>query len=180
MPVNRHQKARTTPAIRQELRESPLSMAALARRYHLTQATGRQWRRRAETTDRSHRPHHLHPTCTPPAPHLHPTRSPAPAAVVVARRQSWLLPRDDRLAVTRAFLNAGVSRSGLDRCRRRPGVADLQALLPRDASGKPAYPPFKDDAPGVVPVDVTYLPQLPDADPRRDRFAAIDRATRGV
>ena len=117
---------------------------------------------------------------TPPAHHLHPTRSPAPAAVVVARRQSWLLPRDDRLAVTRAFLNAGVSRSGLDRCRRRPGVADLQALLPRDASGKPAYPPFKDDAPGVVPVDVTYLPQLPDADPRRDRFAAIDRATRGV
>ena len=100
--------------------------------------------------------------------------------MVVARRQSWLLPRDDRLAVTRAFLNAGVSRSGLDRCRRRPGVADLQALLPRDASGKPAYPPFKDDAPGVVPVDVTYLPQLPDADPRRDRFAAIDRATRGV
>ena len=43
MPVNRHQQARTTPAIRQELRESPLSMAALARRYHLTQATGRQW-----------------------------------------------------------------------------------------------------------------------------------------
>ena len=41
MPVNRHQQARTTPAIRQELRESPLSMAALARRYHLTQATGR-------------------------------------------------------------------------------------------------------------------------------------------
>ena len=69
MPVNRHQQARTTPAIRQELRESPLSMAALARRYHLTQATGRQWRRRAETTDRSHRPHHLHTTCTPPAPH---------------------------------------------------------------------------------------------------------------
>lgn len=67
MPVNRHQQARTTPAIRQELRESPLSMAALARRYHLTQATGRQWRRRAETTDRSHRPHHLHTTCTPPA-----------------------------------------------------------------------------------------------------------------
>ncbi len=73
MPVNRHQQARTTPAIRQELRESPLSMAALARHYHLTQATGRQWRRRAETTDRSHRPQRLHPT-----------RSPAPEAVVAS------------------------------------------------------------------------------------------------
>ena len=55
MPVNRHQKARTTPAIRQELRESPLSMAALARRYHLSKATVRQWWRREETADRSHR-----------------------------------------------------------------------------------------------------------------------------
>ena len=120
--------------------------------------------------------------CRPLAPptHLHTTLSPAPEAVVVARRQSWLLPRDDLLAVTREFLNAGVSRSGLDRCLRRHGVSDLKALLPRDASGKPAYPPFKDYAPGLVHVDVKYLPQLPDADPRRYRFAAIDRATRWV
>ncbi len=96
MPVNRHQHARTTLAIRRELRESPLPMAELARRYHLSQATVRQWRRREEGADRSHRPHRLHPT-----------RSPAQEAVVVARRQSWLLPRDDRLAVTRAFLHEG-------------------------------------------------------------------------
>jgi DNA-binding transcriptional regulator YiaG len=48
LQVNLHKHARTTPAIRQELRESPLSIAELARRYHLTKATVRKWRRRAE------------------------------------------------------------------------------------------------------------------------------------
>ncbi len=169
MHVNLHKIARTTPTIRREWRESPLPIAELARRYHLSQATVRQWRRRAETTDRSHRPHRRH---TP--------RSPAQGAVVVALRQSLLLPLDDLLAVTRAFLNAGVSRSGLDRCLRRHGVSDLKALLPREASGKPAYQPFKDYAPGFVPFDVKYLPQMPDEGPRRYLFAAIDRATRWV
>ena len=121
-----------------------------------------------------------HTTCTPPAHHLHTTLSPAQEAVVVALRQSLLLPLDDLLAVTREFLNAGVSRSGLDRCLRRHGVSDLKALLPRDESGKPAYQPFKDYAPGFVHVDVKYLPQLPDEDQRRYLFAAIDRATRWV
>ncbi len=82
--------------------------------------------------------------------------------------------------MTREFLNERVSRSGLDRCLRRHGVSDLKALLPRDANGKPAYQPFKDDAPGFVHVDVKYLPQMPDEDQRRYRFAAIDRATRWV
>ena len=98
----------------------------------------------------------------------------------MALRQTLLLPLDDLLAVTREFLNAGVSRSGLDRCLRRHGVSDLKALLPRDASGQPAYQPFKDYAPGFVHVDVKYLPQLPDEDQRRYLFAAIDRATRWV
>ncbi len=125
--------------------------------------------RREETADRSHRPHRLRTT-----------RSPAQEAVVVARRQSLLLPREDLLAVTREFLNEGVSRSGLDRCLRRQGVADLKVLLPRAADGQPAFKPFHDYAPGLVPVDVKYLPQMPDENQRRYRFAAIDRATRWV
>ncbi|MBK8637692.1 MAG: hypothetical protein IPN92_05180 [Chromatiaceae bacterium] len=119
--MNLHKHARTTPAIRRELRESPLPIAELARRYHLSKATVRKWRRRAATIDRSHRPHRLHTTL-----------SPAQEAVVVALRQSLLLPLDDVLAVTREFLNARVSRSGLDRCLRRQGVSDFKALLPRD------------------------------------------------
>ncbi len=53
-------------------------------------------------------------------------------------------------------------------------------LLPRAEDGQPAYQPFQDDVPGLVPVDVKYRPQLPDADLCRYRFAAIDRATRWV
>ena len=169
MQVNLHKNARTTPAIRRELRESPLPIAELARRYHLSKATVRKWRRREDGADRSHRPHRLHTTL-----------SPAQEAVVVALRQTLLLPLDDLLAVTREFLNEGVSRSGLDRCLRRHGVSDLKALLPREESGKPAYQPFKEYAPGFVHVDVKYLPQMPDEDQRRYLFAAIDRATRWV
>jgi transposase-like protein len=84
MQVNLHKNARTTPAIRRELRESPLPIAELARRYHLSKATVRKWRRREDGADRSHRPHHLHTTL-----------SPAQEAVVVALRQTLLLPLDD-------------------------------------------------------------------------------------
>jgi hypothetical protein len=40
MHVNLHKIARTTPAIRREWRESPLPIAELARRYHLTISRG--------------------------------------------------------------------------------------------------------------------------------------------
>ncbi len=55
-----------------------------------------QRRQREDSADRSHRPHHLQTT-----------RSPAQEAIVGARRQSLLLPRDDRLAVTRKFVHEG-------------------------------------------------------------------------
>lgn len=73
-----------------------------------------------------------------------------------------------------------VSRSGFNRCLRRHGVSDLTALLPREASGKPACQPFKDDVPGFVHVDVNYLPQMAEKDQRHYLFTAMDRATRWV
>lgn len=42
-----------------------------------------------------------------------------------------LLPLDDLLAITREFINVGVSRSGLDRCLRRHGVSNLNSLQPQ-------------------------------------------------
>ena len=60
MNMNLHKNARTTPAISQELR-------VLAREYHLNRATVRQWRRRDNGQDASHRPHRLHTTLTPGA-----------------------------------------------------------------------------------------------------------------
>jgi len=87
----------------------------LAARYGVTLDTIYRWRGRTGFEDRSHTALQLATTLPPPQ-----------EAVAVASRRMLLLPLDDRLAVTREFLNPGVSRSGLDRCLRRHGVRDSQ------------------------------------------------------
>jgi len=164
--IRLHKNARTTPAVRRELQQSMLSERALAQKHGLARTTVRKWQGRASVDDASHRPHTLHTTLTP-----------AQEAIVVYLRTALLLPLDDLLAVTREFLNPAVSRSGLDRCLRRHGVANLKALHP--TPDQPAIKPFKAYAPGFVHVDVKYLPAL-EGEPRRYLFVAIDRATRWV
>ena len=171
MNIQLHQNARTTPAIRQELQNQPSSVSnrELADAYNLNRHTVAKWRQREGTNDASHRPHRLHATL-----------SKAQEAVVVALRETLLLPLDDLLAVTREFIHPEVSRSGLDRCLRRHGVSSLRALLPKEEGAKTPVKTFKDYVPGFVHVDVKYLPQMPDQDQRSYLFAAIDRATRWV
>ncbi len=169
MNLNLHSNARTTPAIRQELRESTKSERELAREYHLNRATVRKWRRRDNGQDASHRPHRLHTTLTP-----------AQELVVIELRKTLLLPLDDLLAVTREFINPDVSRSGLDRCLRRHGVSNLQALIPPPEDEVKPTKTFKDDEPGFVHVDIKYLPQMPDEAAHRYLFVGIDRASRWV
>jgi len=169
MHVNLHKNARTTPAIRRELRESTLPIAELARRYGLSKPTVRKWRRREDGADRSHCPHRLQTTLSPPQ-----------EVVVVALRRTLLLPLDDLLVVTRELIHPALSRSGLDRCLRRHGVSDLKALRPQEEAPKAEVKSFKDYEPGFVHVDLKYLPQMPEEDARRYLFVAIDRATRWV
>ncbi|WP_165742092.1 IS481 family transposase [Candidatus Thiosymbion oneisti] len=171
MNIQLHQHARTTPAIRLELQAQPASVSnrELAAVYHLNRHTVAKWRRREGTDDASHRPHRLQATL-----------SAAQEAVVVALRESLLLPLDDLLAVTREFIHGEVSRSGLDRCLRRHGVSNLKALMPQEDGAKTPVKSLKAYAPGFVHVDVKYLPQMPGEDQRRYLFAAIDRATRWV
>ena len=143
MNLHLHKNARTTPAMRQELRESTQSERELAREYHLHRATVRQGRRRDTGADASHRPHRVHTTLTP-----------AQELVVIALRKTLRLPLDDLLAVTREFLTPDVSRSGLDRGLRRQGVSNLQALIPQPEADEQPTQTFKDDEPGFVHVDV--------------------------
>ena len=169
MQVTLHKNARTTPAIRQELRESTKSERELARAYHLNRATVHKWRQRETGQDASHRPHRIHATLTL-----------AQEAVIIALRKTVLLPLDDLLAVTREFINPNVSRSGLDRCLRRHGVSNLQALIPHPEDEEKPKKTFKDYDPGFIHVDVKYLPRMPDETAHRYLFAAIDRASRWV
>jgi len=98
MNIRLHKNARTTPAIRRELQASSLSSNELARRYHLNRLTVAKWRKRKTTEDASRRPHRIHATLNP-----------AQEAVVVALRESLLLPLDDLLTVTREFIHPEVS-----------------------------------------------------------------------
>jgi transposase InsO family protein len=166
MMIRLHPRARTTPAVRQEIQVSPQGSRALAQQYGLARATVQKWRRRDSVEDASHRPHTLHTTLTV-----------AQEAIVVYLRQQLLLPLDDLLVVTREFLNPAVSRSGLDRCLRRHGVAHLKALRPTPEATP--HKAFKAYEPGFVHIDVKYLPAIA-GEPRQYLFVAIDRATRWV
>lgn len=167
MMVSLHKNARTTPLIRAEIASSTDSARVLAQRYGISEGTVYKWKHRSATMDRSHTAHRLQTTLTP-----------AQEAVVVYLRQSLLLPLDDLLAVTREFLSPDVSRSGLDRCLRRHGVGNLNALKPK--TPKEAPKSFKAYEPGYLHLDIKYLPQMADETRRRYLFVAIDRATRWV
>lgn len=170
MLVKLHKRARTTPAIRKEIQESKLSERALSEKYGITRTTVRKWRHRDSVEDRPIMPKTLHTTL-----------SQLEEWIVVELRTTLLLPLDDLLAVTREFINPKVSRSGLDRCLRRHGIANLKSLFPKEegtASNKAKT--FKSYEPGFVHVDVKYLPQMPDEKQRKYLFVAIDRASRWV
>lgn len=167
MMIALHKNARTTPATRAEIAASSETAATLALRYGVSEGTVYKWKGRDSFNDASHTPQRLQTTLTP-----------AQEQIVVELRKMLLLPLDDLLAVTREFLCPQATRSGLDRCLRRHGVGNLNALKPKE----PAQPhkAFKSYEPGFIHIDVKYLPQMPDETNRRYLFVAIDRATRWV
>jgi transposase InsO family protein len=167
MMIALHKNARTTPATRAEMAASTQTAATLALRYGVSEGTVYKWKGRDSFHDASHTPQRLQTTLTP-----------AQEQIVVELRKTLLLPLDDLLAVTREFLCAQATRSGLDRCLRRHGVGNLNALKPKEPSEP--HKAFKSYEPGFIHIDVKYLPQMPDETSRRYLFVAIDRATRWV
>jgi transcriptional regulator with XRE-family HTH domain len=144
-----HSQARTTHLIRQEIKNSKLSQAELARLYNVTRQTIRKWQDRETTLDGSHCLKTMNTTLTPEQ-----------ELIVVELRKTLLLATDDLLSVTREFINPTVSRVGLGRCLRRHGVSDLRDLIPALESEQPAAKKtFKDYEPGYLHIDIKYLPQ---------------------
>ena len=91
------------------------------------------------------------------------------------------LPLDDLLFITKQYINADVSRSGIARLLKREGMSRLDDVIPK-AEGETIAPKktFKDYEPGFIHIDIKYLPQMPDETSRRYLFVAIGRATRWV
>ena len=169
MDIRLHANATTTPKQRAYIQQASRPAAELAVELGVSETTVRRWRGRDAVQDRPHTPHRLATTLTP-----------MQEFVVVELRKLLLLPLDDLLVVAREFVCPALSRSALDRCLRRHGVARLADLLP-EAEGKPPLPKtFKDYEPGFLHMDIKYLPQMPDESHRRYLFVAIDRATRWV
>ena len=121
MLIALHKNARTTPAVRAEIAASDEPASILAQRFGITEQTVYKWKKRDVFADRSHTAHRLQTVLTP-----------AQETVVVHLRRTLLLPLDDLLAVTREFICPHVSRSGLDRCLRRHGAGNLNALKPQE------------------------------------------------
>ncbi|MEZ5577746.1 MAG: IS481 family transposase [Candidatus Competibacteraceae bacterium] len=169
MEIRLHANATTTPKQRAYIQRSSRPVAKLAAELGVSETTIRRWRARDAVQDRSHTPHRLATTLNP-----------MQEWVVVELRKLLLLSLDDLLVVVREFICPELSRSALDRCLRRHGVARLVELLP-EAEGQPPLPKtFKDYEPGFVHVDVKYLPRMPDEAEHRYLIAAIDRASRWV
>ena len=107
-------------------------MAALAERYNVSKATARKWKHRDNVQDLTHPPHKLRTTLTPGQ------------EAVVVRLRRMLLPLGNLLVVVRKFIKVAVSRSGPDRCLRRPGVSQLRDLKVLANGEEPKAKTFKD------------------------------------
>lgn len=169
MEIRLHANATTTPKQRAYIQQSTRPVAELAVELGVSETTIRRWRGRDTVQDHPHRPRRL-------ATILNPLQE----FVVVELRKLLLLPLDDLLVVAREFVCPELSRSALDRCLRRHGVARLADLLPEVEGKPPLLKTFKDYEPGFVHIDVKYLPRMPDEAEHRYLIAAIDRASRWV
>ncbi|MDD2465353.1 MAG: IS481 family transposase [Desulfobulbus sp.] len=164
MKIRLHKQARTTPAIRREIRESNLSERALAEKYSISRSTVRKWKQRLSEEDNSNRPHTIHTALTP-----------IEELVVVGLRQFLLLPLDDLLLVIRVFLQSPVSRSALDRCLRRHALSKLSLLRHQDEPHQ-----RKTTNPGVLSITSIDLSPLLKASQQRVLYLAIDLASRWI
>jgi transposase InsO family protein len=169
MLIRLHQKATTTPAIREYIRTCGKPIKVLARELNLSPITVRKWRGRESTHDASHRPHRLHTTL-----------SPAQEALVVELRRTLLLSTDDLTAITRAHIRPQASRAAIGRLLRREGVSRLADLIPAAEGEAAPTKTFKDYAPGYLHIDLKALPQMPDEASPAYLCVAIDRASRWV
>jgi len=112
-----HANATTTPEMRAFIHESDLPTAVLSRLLKISESTVRKWRNRQSVTDASHVPKQLNTTL-----------SEAQEYVVVELRTRLLLSLDELLVVCKQFINANVSRAGLQRCLKRHGVSRLSDM----------------------------------------------------
>ena len=134
MTRKRHPCARTTPAMRREIRQSEDFDRALAARFGVNPKTIAKWRRRSTSSDARKGP--KRPAST--------LLTAAEEALIVVYRRRMLFALDDCfLGLKDAIPN--LSRSALHRCLKRYGLSRIpagQAKRPRDLGPVPPSPHY--------------------------------------
>lgn len=161
--IKLHKNARTTPAIREEIKNSPLSGSKLAKQLKLSIATIHKWKKRENTSDKSHRRNNLLSSLNE-----------IEEEIVVELRTKIGLSIDDITEVMNRCINPKLTRSSIYRAIKRCGVASAhkearEATLQRFEEVKEC---------GHIHMDVKYLTKLEGK--RSYLYVAIDRMTRYV
>lgn len=117
MELRLHANATTTPRLRRYIQQSDKSDRALAEELGISVATVRRWRQRDEVNDREHTPHRLHTAL-----------SEQQARLLCWLREQLLLPLDELLQLSDAWLGVALSRASLDRYLRRHASAHVTTL----------------------------------------------------
>ena len=158
-----HKLARTTPALREMIKKSPLSGRQLAKKLNLSLDTIYKWKKRESVYDRSHRRHNLLSSV-----------SPVEEEIIVELRQMVDLSLDDITEVMRRCVNPTLTRSSIYRAMKRCGVTKRSRI-----AGEATSQRFEETtACGILHMDVKYLTKLEGK--RSYLYVAIDRFTRYV
>ena len=155
-----HGSAKTTHAVRAELKRSEASIAELARRYAINEKTVRKWRSRPTVEDEPMGPKEQKSTVL----------SALEEAAIVALRVQARLPLDDVYVALKDVI-PHLSRSSLHRCLQRHGIS----RLPKPDREKPKR--FKAYEIGYFHIDIAELRY---EGGKAFLFVAIDRTSKIV
>lgn len=161
MNLKLHKNARTTFAIRREIRESNLPVNALCKRYGLSWNTVKKWREAENIEDRSSRPHKLNTTLAPFEEDL----------ILLERRQFKKTIEEIFFALEHTIPNLYPMK--IYRCLRRYGLN----VLPQEfVDAERKIKKFRKYTIGYLHIDVLYAPKINKK--RWYLFTCIDRVSK--
>jgi len=154
-----HPTARTTPAIRKEIQETPdsISNSELARKYNINRATVIKWRKRKSVEDVSHAPKN----------HWKKKLTDSDIEIIVQARKLTNLPIDDLLEVVNKELSSPIGRSRLGEILKEKGLTEKARREVKE---------FAEYGAGFIHIDCTYLPKIEGIQSKA--FCAIDRVSK--
>lgn len=162
-----HKNARTTHAIRKEIKESPLSYRQIAEAYKVSLDTVVKWKKRESVEDKSHRRDNINSS-------LNETEE----EIVKELREKVGLSINDITEVMNRCINPKLSRSAIYRTVKRIGALKGLSFISEETEEIETKKFETVDEYGHIHMDVKYLTKLDNK--RSYLYVAIDRLTRYV